>query len=509
MLNFNHLKNRNGKIESIILALLILTYLVSRLVFLDSDILIWEKSHYSPVDEFYYTSQAFDAVEGIHSPDGKLLTPASSAFNILEQIGTTVTLYALGDNYFGLRVPSVIAGLTVLVLFFLMTLQRFGLAYATSFSIMLMSVQNFTLASRIAEPTIFRMATAAAVLFILTRQDYTQKNQLRAIGFLACLAWLFVYPTNAFLGLFGFIVVLLSNTKKLTASAIHYLTGAVACAFIYILTYYAMGNTLNDVIATTNLFSGRLSSETELSFLKQAYIKLRDVARADFFTAHPLFLILSLLSTALITTLFLTRSQLLTRTDKAVLIFSGCFLLQCAFVNDYPERKLVFILPACLYLCLLAAKICLSVLPRKISGGLFFLAVTASTVAFAVPTFKNVYSDPQYTYKSAMENLSTLNDERVIGGWGFGFRLYNNYKPYLNQYVVVYSQPEHYYAMLKEAGKHGDAKFTIEYGDDKTEKKMNNIDFYKENLVFKTNDPIYPDMYLYKFHENQKNESGL
>lgn len=150
--------------ESIALGILVVFFLASRILFLDSEIPSWKQTNYSPIDEFYYTTQAFDIVEAVHSPDGKLLSSQYSAYNIIEQLTTAGTLYLLGDNYYGPRMPSVIAGLIVLICFYFIVLKRFGLTSAIIFSPLLTLEQSFTLATRIAEPTIFRMAAAATIL---------------------------------------------------------------------------------------------------------------------------------------------------------------------------------------------------------------------------------------------------------------------------------------------------------------------------------------------------------
>lgn len=179
--------------------------------------------------------------------------------------------------------------------------------------------------------------------------------------------------------------------------------------------------------------------------------------------------------------------------------------MQCAFINDYPERKLVFALPVFIYICILTANMISIKAHEKVSKIFGTVLVIALLMLFSKDTFNSIYKNPKYNYKTAMEDLSTLNNERVIGGWAYGFRLYNNYKPYLNQYVLMYSNPEHYYALLYEAGKNGDAKYSLEYDDDLTERKMKSIGFHKERLAFKSNDPTYRDIYIYKFLESNPN----
>lgn len=491
------------KIESIALIVLAIFFIASRIFILDSDIPSWDKTNYSPVDEFYYTTQAFEIVEGIHSPDGKLLTPQSSAYNILEQLATAGSLYLLGDNYYGLRIPSVIAGLIVLICLYQIVLKRFGVNYAITFSLLLILEQSFTLATKIAEPTIFRMAAASILLLFFTSHEFTNRNHIRAIGFATCFAWLFIYPTNAFLGLFGLIIVATSNPNNITKSITNYFIGFILCAIFYLLSYHFLGNTVSDLTATVSIFSGRVTPGVDTGFLKQTIIKLASITKANFFELHPSFLIAFTASSIFITALFLKRNKLLTRTDKIILIFTICFLLQCAFINDYPKRKLVFILPACIYLCMLAANLLLRKTPAELSAKLSITATIVSIVLLSIPTFNNIYKNPTYDYKNSMKKLSFLDNERIIGGWGYGFRLYNNYKPYLNKYAIIYTNPERYYHLLSEAGKLGNAKFTLEHDSDQIEKEMNNIGFYKDKLAFKSNDATYPDMYIYKYSEKK------
>ncbi|WP_454863704.1 hypothetical protein [Pseudomonas hormoni] len=413
----NHKTTKN---ETIVLGLLILIFLVSRTLSLDSDIRTWEKSHYSPIDEFYYTTQTLDIVEGIHAPDGKLLSAQYSAYNIVEQLVTVGTLSVFGDNHFGLTAPSVIAGMIVLILFYLLVLNRFGVAYAASFSLLLISEQSFTLAFRIAEPTIFRMAAAAAILLMLAKQDHTQKNQLRAIGFATCFAWLFIYPTNAFLGLFTLITIATYNQKYILATS-HYLTGCVLCVLAYLTNYYLLGYPFSDALTTKSIFSSRAIYETEPSLIKQTHSKLSGINQASIFASYPYFMTISVLSPTLMTLLILTKDKLIARTDKVVFIYCICFLLHCAFINDYPERKLVFLLPIFLYLCLFTANIILGKASAKTSMILGTIAVTASVILLATPTSNNLYKNPQYTYKNPMKELSALDDERVIAGWATVF----------------------------------------------------------------------------------------
>jgi hypothetical protein len=487
-----------SKIEAVVLAILLSIFFLSRLYALDADIPLWHLSHYSPIDEFYYTAFSFDLVEGRHAPDGKILSSQYAAYNMLQQYITAGSLWLLGDNYYGLRTPSVLAGALVLIAFYLLILRRFGLYYAIAFSTLLMTELSFTLASRIAEPTIFRMAAAALLLLYITRTNFNTNKQIVALGCLICLAWLFVYPTNAFLGLVGFGAIAISNRSAIIFKMRFYLAGVLLVIALYLTCYFAQGNNIADLLTTKSIFSERVSSHDRNTLL-EILAKLFAVRKAEFFVSHPYFLFATIASLFFLSALAAQQSKLVTKTDQIILLFTLCFLLQCAFINDYPERKLVFILPISLYLCCFSICFFLDKFKPRHASALSASLVSILTYLFAAPTFSAIYTAPAYNYKYAMRALSFLGQERIIGGWSYGFRLYNDYRPYLNQYTIIYTQPQRYYQLLTEAGLRGEAPFTIEYGDAKSEQPLKNAGFTKKQIIFESNDPVYPDVYLYAF----------
>lgn len=487
-----------SRIEVVLLVMLLGIFLLSRFYALDADIPQWSLSHYSPIDEFYYTAFSFDLVEGRHAPGGGLLSSQYAAYNILQQYVTASSLWLLGDNYYGLRAPSILAGALVLFAFYLLVLRQFGLWYAVVFSALLMTELSFTLASRVAEPTIFRMAAAALLLLYMTRTNFNNNKQIVALGCLVCLAWLFVYPTNAFLGLVGFGAMAMGNRSAITFKTRFYFAGVLLTVALYLLCYFGHGNGMADLLTTKSIFSGRISNQ-DRNILFEILTKLFAVRKAEFFVSHPYFLFATVASLGLLSTLVVQRSKWVTRTDQIILLFTLCFLLQCAFINDYPERKLVFLLPISLYLCCFSVRFFLGKFKPRHAGALSASVASILTYLFAVPTFAAIYASPAYSYKDAMCALSFLKKERVIGGWGYGFRLYNDYRPYLNQYTIIYTQPQRYYQLLTEAGQRGEAAFTIEYGDSKSERTLKNAGFSKKQVIFESNDPIYADVYLYEF----------
>lgn len=503
----NKKKIWSKKIEIFALFVLLVAYFFSRIYALDSDIPLWSKSHYSPVDEFYYTTLGFDIVEGINSPSGKDVGSGLSTYNLVQQLSTAGSLFLFGDNYYGLRMPSVFAGLVVLLFFFLILLKRFGFLWAVILSALLVANFGFILATRIAEPTVFRMAAAAVFIVFCSATDRFGAKRAFMLGCIAGVFWLFVYPTNAFLPLTGLVIVAISYEKRSAANLLSCVAGLAFSGVFYLSCFVILGNDVSSLLAVRDTFSDRVSG-TEGGLLKGMLIKLLSVRQAGFFSAHLYFFYATLASLAVMIWCALFDRKRLLWIDRVLFVFIFCFLLQTAFVNDYPERKLIFILPASLYVCGFCVRLLLDRVDRVSLRGACIFSVIAVLFAFSMYSFKNIYENPSHRYKIAMQNLKFLGNDRVIGGWGYGFRLYNSYRPYLNIYGMIYTHPDKYFSMLLEAGLRGDARYTIEYGDQKTVCKLERVGFQKERLILKTHDPIYPDMFLYKFVDHSAHEAS-
>lgn len=495
-------KQISSQRKIISLFFLLALYLLTRILYLDSDIPFWSISHYSPIDEFYYTATSFDIVEGIHSPNGLLLSPQGSAYNLFQQTITAFSLFIIGDNYYGLRLPAVLAGMIVIISFFWIVLQRLGLLSAVAFSVLLISEFSFSLATRISEPTIFRMAAAALLLtHFISNPEIKIAHKYFITGFLTGLSCYFVYPTNAFLLLLGLVYISISCKTKITKSISYYILGLISCLALYIIViHYSLEYNFQDLINTKSIFSSRVSDGSDIrTLIEQATTKLLDLQVAKFFLIYPYSITIFTASLLIIVISFFFSPNGKKNIDYLIIGFLLCFIIQTAFINDYPQRKLVAALPALLYVCVLAAHLITNFFHIKIQKPAKAIIFLLYLYALATPTFNYIYSTPTYYYKEAMKRLTTLEDERIIGEWAFGFRLYNNYRPYLNKYTIFYNDKERYYRLLNEAGKNGDSRLTISYGNDETVKLLNSAGFKQEKIVLESRDPKYPDVYIYKY----------
>lgn len=514
-------------------------YFLTRLAYIDSDIPIWELSYYSPIDEFYYTPNAFDMVEGINTPTGKYLdSEFLFVFNIFQQIFTAISLKIFGDTYLGLRLPSVISGFAVLLIFIVIFYKRFGLLEATICALVLITDFSFTLSNRIAEPTIFRMAAYSFVLFLIIeisqRDSFTQRKvgllpiYPLVISLLFTTAWVFVYPTNAFLILAGLIYIVFyeyEKTKTINKEMIFvlcsYFLGIFTILFILLLLMLIFNNRFVDQLIYVWLTHSKatIAGDSNL-FLYKILSHIYSIRLANFFRLNPYFLAVSvvLLSIFAFDCLNfiegLRNRKKLNSTlnnnynyncDRLVLAVFFSFLIQTVFINDYPQRKLIAILPILLYVLIYILKKKLkSISWQRLLLITVFLPVILiqSNISYA-----KIYTNPTYSYKEAMETLQFLDGEPLIGGLSMGFRLYNKTKPFLNVYQFA-STKQRQEALAAEMFTHtqsGYVKYSISYNDYDTKFAMATYGFYPECILRHSNDPTYPDDVLYKWYGKTKN----
>jgi 4-amino-4-deoxy-L-arabinose transferase-like glycosyltransferase len=486
------------KNQWLVLLVLLVLYVFSRLLFLDADIPVWSVSHYSPIDELYYTETAFNWVEGVYAPNGQYEV---SYFNLAQQLLTSLSLSLFGDNYYGLRLPSVLAGWIVVSSLYLITLKRFGFASALCFSLLLISEVSFLLATRVAEPTIFRLA-AISILLLAYSLEAEHKSQRATLflGVLTGVAWCFIYPTNAFVVLAGFLLVFLSNEKNIKYSLI-YCLGILISIIIYAVVLYAFDFDIQKNLSILHLFTARVAGTSQNGFWLMGWGRnLLSIRYANFLVMNPFF---SYLLVGFICIFIYFRKQLIQTLkieDKIILVFLLSFLIQTMFISDYPQRKLLILLPFLLYVSLLIWSLLPHIFPEVVLKKIGMLIFSMLLISFIAVSIFRVFTFPAYQYKKAMSQLGYLDGLYVVGGWGYGFRLYNSYKPYLNKYNMIYRDPSGYYKQLKDAVSYGDSGYVIEYGDEKTSNFLSKIGYEKFRLIFRTNDPVYPDVYLFKYH---------
>lgn len=487
-------------------------FLASRLAFLDADVPRYDVTGYSPVDEFYYNQLAFEVSERTPTLLGFDIDQDLEARNLAQAYLTSLTLAVFGDNYYGLRIPSVLAGLLVFFFWLRLCLRRFGFAGATLFGLLLLTDFGFILSNRVAEPTIIRLAATTLVLWYLLATGATQEpRRMMTLGFLSAAAWLFVYPTNIFLMPAGLLTCLvLSHPGARMRSALGYLAGALLGGLLFAavllltfswssltdgwehaLTLYgnrvASGQTIAGVTIpffVYNVYVYRAASYFRLSLYFQAFtlvvIALAGVVIAQAVRSSGWRGVVALWS----------RSRI---EDKVVLIYFASFFALTVVINDFPYRKLSLAFPFILYILLLCIDAIRSLSARS-AQNLRRLALVGLLPVIAMAAARSldlIYLRPTYEYRTAMRSLDFLEGEYVIGGLSTVFRGYNGYRTYLKPYMYTDSPARKpmYEGHLMAAAKLTRPVYVVDYSTASSDARYLELGYSKLATVMGINDP--------------------
>ncbi len=366
------MKNNSLKLIKSKRYLVLFTFFIfSRVIFLDSDLPSFDIFNYQPIDEFWYNNAAFNLFR-FGDIEHKILPYVESdslPTNIFQNLLTFITLKTFGNNYFGLRMSSVIASLGIFGLFYL-TLQNyisksqqrdvwkstisqfvvFGCAVYLAFDF------PFLLASRVSEPTIFRMLSLAILMYFFSSSFAHKHIGLPwftfASGFIAFSAVLYVYPSNAFLipAIWGICIYANWNRsiKRLAFYTFLFVIGGIICILSYEYTLRLFyGKSYIDQLAVYTGFVERVNlpnsvNTTGPSFIKKSLTNIFGIVSTNIFRFNPILLITWLAALPIVIVNVYKKYLLNQAFLLLILIF---FFIQLIFINDYYYRKLVFLLP--------------------------------------------------------------------------------------------------------------------------------------------------------------------
>lgn len=356
----------------ILLLLLILLYSF-RIVFLDADIKApWGVLNYQPVDEGGYASMAlsyqnFGTIDpnNYYGDEYHYEIAPHSINNAIGNFFTIVTMRIFGDNYWGLRLGTVIAGAVVVVFFYLFSCKLFEGRTSSFFpffsSIVFSHCFVFYNASRIVEPTIFRMLFLQAILLIFVI-NISDKQKYFLIGLLTVLSVFLVYITNTFI-LFGLFVlwlfyILKKDYKKAKIFFLYNFIGGMVGYIISLIYYWGIWKTtpiMNAVHAVTD-FSGESAYTTQVGHTfwgvagKLIYAALAFVS-SNMFLYFPWLLICFFI-------VFALRKNIPQKYQELCILSFGliCGLFfQTMVSEDYIVRKIVVLLPVFVFFVELVA----------------------------------------------------------------------------------------------------------------------------------------------------------
>ncbi|MDA8441862.1 MAG: hypothetical protein M0Z55_05750 [Peptococcaceae bacterium] len=338
---------------AIMLIIIIVLFCISRVTFLDRDLPPWQVTNYQPIDEFYYTISAFNIYHygQISHKVVSFIPDDGNPLDMLETIMTAATLKSFGNNYFGLRMASVICSLLTLLLVYL-TLKKILVgrnrkSYNISIVLALLYMTfdfSFLMSGRVAEPTIFRMLALALVIYIGSLKGFNSilKSPLLSylLGFLSVSAVLYVYIYNAFIALGMFSTIIFWSYAGGKVNVFKQLSAFILGGISSLITY--------DIFVSYYYHMNLLETYFRYIFHHDGLASLNIIDNLSFiFTTNIFRFNISVLFLTLVSLpVFIIR--VCKKHDNLLILVLNLFcslVVQSWFVNDYSFRKLVIFIP--------------------------------------------------------------------------------------------------------------------------------------------------------------------
>lgn len=506
---------KNNNIYLFILVSFFILYFITRILFLESDLPPWNISYYQSIDELYYTIGAFNLYH-YGDYDIKLIDYISEpkyVVNYFMEIFVAMSLKIFGNNYFGLRMASVLSGAIILLFIYLILKESFqdnknNRIVAILILLYLILDFSFLISNRVAEPTIFRLSICMVVYYLVLRISKNGISYIKSFifGLMAFLSVFLVYTTNFFIiptiGLFIILSLLFSDYKKILFNILFYILGLITAGIIFLVFYwYAFNNNfIIDFITLHSVVTDRISN---------VFLNIFSIFNTNIFRFNTSLLLISLVSLPLF--VFITFYK---KDKSTFLLFSTIlmFFLQTVFINDYPQRKLFFILPFILIMIyivydnrkvlfekllfnkkidillkiyiLISFLICIYFTHKSlddliilnyfvlvvvfvnilifisnikyVSKYIIWMVVILFFITNIILDYKYVFSNPEYKYKNSMIEASQIIDNSYTVGWSHAMRLYNKSIPLMSAYWYKWwsseSYENHKLSLLNEKG---------------------------------------------------------
>ena len=280
---------------------------------------------------------------------------SSFLLNILSYL----TLSIFGDNYWGLRLSSLLISI-----FFISTLM-FAFNKITkdtgtandknlrwlSLLLLLILVTDFSFlfSNIVVEPTLLRLA--ASIGMILITNYFINKFPSAfwpffLLGIMAIFSWVFIYLINVFIPVSIGLLLIINNLfakQNLSKNILPYLLGLLAGVVCVISFAYLINIDLyNEIRYIASSFGGRtaLTDAKEINYGKTIVINAINFFKPNFFNYNPLLLLLFAASTlAYLYILVKEKSERKISLAFVSIVFLILFFCQSLFFNDFFTRK--------------------------------------------------------------------------------------------------------------------------------------------------------------------------
>ena len=337
-----------------------------RVLNIDADLPPWGVLGYQPIDEGIYSALAINAYNyGTLSladiyPGGYSLVSSQDIASPIMNLVVYLGMKLFGDNYFGFRVGSVVIGFVSLLVIYSLTCRLFEKCetiapykWAASFLAVLIMTISFVFynASRIVEPSIYRMLSVLLVAWFFAGSRYTLPVRSFFIGLLVIGSVFFVYATNVFLGVavIGYLVLLILQ-KRSGEARTYLLWGFVGCfcAYLPAVLYYGTWGTspLANLLSLLGTFSATSSSDYGSSYAIGGVLGAVKNAR-DFFSSNVVLYCLPVAGICCGLSPVLTRRSIRPIREPLICLGLICvgMLFQTLVASDFIVRKQLVIFP--------------------------------------------------------------------------------------------------------------------------------------------------------------------
>jgi len=333
--------------------LVVVILLFSRFLYLDQDVPSYMVSGISQEDESYYSiGGLLRYYNDVGKTDPNFNTTSSDLVCLYSTPLTYLSFHLFGNNYWGLRfgVPFI----SLIVVFFLFKISCKELkndSFSKYFLLcFLLSDFYFFTFCRFQTPQIYSILILSFSLFFF----YYIKNinkQLFVVSFLAISSILFVYIYNVFfaLGVCSYYLIFIINQKNFKL-IIPLFLGGITAFILFLITIALLGSTLEDYLNIFITFNSKRSAfSIESNFGISTIIisglkNLSSVFFTNLFRYNNIWLFfLIFYFTYRFKEIFYKGFKLIK--SDLLLVIILCAFFQSIFLNSYPFKKWIVLLP--------------------------------------------------------------------------------------------------------------------------------------------------------------------
>lgn len=328
-------------------------FIFLRIIILDNDLPPRIITNILPFDELYYTIPAFNLYHYNKLSSPKLLSfkikEDATIGNALQNVITYFTLLIFGNNYYGLRMSSVIISLfSILLLFLIFRKIDKDKIKLSLFLLFYFGIEfSFLIASRSNAPVSFRMFSLLLIVYISFYIKDMKKLDF-ILGFLSTLGIFFVYFHNIFIwfaSLFAIIIYsYLNYRKEIYKNIFLFFLGTVVAVLLFnVFIQSAYHINIIDYFDALQVYTRRLSfSSHSNSFLFTSLNNIFNFFITNIFKLNiSLFFIYMLSFPIFLYTVWKRKSFI----NIFILLLFLMLFGQSIFENSYYQRRLIIMLP--------------------------------------------------------------------------------------------------------------------------------------------------------------------